>query len=385
MDEWILNGKSYPVAQLADVCDGPHLSDFERQVLQFGRDWQSGCETFTLHTSGSTGEPKPITITRDQMVTSARLTVRALGLQPGDRALVCLSIDYIAGMMMLVRGLECGLPLTIIDPVSRPLAAFSPSARFDFTAMVPLQLQETLNGAPHEFDILNAMQGVLIGGGPVSQALAAQLQRVSAPLYHTYGMTETVSHIALRRLNGLERSDRFVPFDGVHLQLDARGCLAITSVLSRGETLYTNDLVELHPDGTFVWLGRMDNVINSGGVKVQTEKVETALETCLLHGCHGAYAKRRFFVGALDDQRLGQAVVAVVEGDAWSPEIETAIRGQLQRLLTRYEVPRHFYFVPTLIETRTGKIDRRSNLAHATAQNTLLGSIRAGSRHDRRV
>jgi O-succinylbenzoic acid--CoA ligase len=367
IDQWLLNDKSYPVAQLADVCRGPGLSDFERRVLQFGRDWQSGCETFTLHTSGSTGEPKPITITRDQMATSARLTVQALGLQPGDRALVCLGIDYIAGMMMLVRGLECGLHLTIVDPVSRPLAAFSPSVRFDFTAMVPLQLQETLNGAPHEFEILDAMRGVLIGGGPVSQALTEQLQRVSAPLYHTYGMTETVSHIALRRLNGPERSDCFMPFNGVHLQLDERGCLAITSVLTRGETLYTNDLVELHPDGTFVWLGRLDNVINSGGVKVQTEKVETALETCFLHGCHGAYADRRFFVGGLDDQRLGQAVVAVIEGDAWASVIESELRAQLQLLLTRYEVPRHFFFVPKLIETRTGKIDRRANLARVAA------------------
>lgn len=371
MDEWILNGKSYPISQFADVCDAPDLSDFERRVLQFGRDWQSGRETFTMHTSGSTGEPKPITITRDQMTTSARLTVQALGLQPGHRALVCLGIDYIAGMMMLVRGLVCGLHLTIVDPVSRPLRAFSPSARFDFTAMVPLQLQETLQGDPHEFEILNEMRGVLIGGGPVSQALAGQLQRVSAPMYHTYGMTETVSHIALRRLNGPECSDRFVPFDGVHLQLDARGCLAITSALTRGETFCTNDLVDLYPDGTFVWLGRIDNVINSGGVKVQIEKVETALEVCLLHGWDGAYADRRFFVGALDDHRLGQAVVAVVEGEAFSPEIETEIKSQLQLSLTRYEMPRQFFFVSALTETRTGKIDRRANLARAAAQNAL--------------
>jgi O-succinylbenzoic acid--CoA ligase len=180
-------------------------------------------------------------------------------------------------------------------------------------------------------------------------------------------MTETVSHIALRRLNGPERSDCFMPFNGVHLQLDERGCLAITSVLTRGETLYTHDLVELHPDGTFVWLGRLDNVINSGGVKVQTERVETALETCFLHGCNGAYADRRFFVGGLDDQRLGQAVVAVIEGDAWASVIESELRAQLQLLLSRYEVPRHFFFVPKLIETRTGKIDRRANLARVAA------------------
>ncbi len=305
------------------------------------------------------------------MATSAKLTIQALGLEPGDRALVCLGIDYIAGMMMLVRGLVCGLHLTIVDPVSRPLKMFSPSARFDFTAMVPLQLQETLHGTPHEFEILNQMQGVLIGGGPVSQALAVQLQRVSAPMYHTYGMTETVSHIALRRLNGPERSDRFVPFDGIDLQLDVRGCLTITSALTRGETFCTNDLVELDSDGTFVWLGRIDNVINSGGVKVQTEKVETALEVCLLHGWRGVDADSRFFVGPLDDDRLGQAVVAVIEGDAWSPDVEMAIRGQLQQSLTRYEVPRQFFFVPALVETRTGKIDRRANLARVVTQNAL--------------
>lgn len=154
-----------------------------------------------------------------------------------------------------------------------------------------------------------------------------------------------------------------MPFDGVHLQLDERGCLAITSALTRGETICTNDLVDLYPDGTFVWLGRIDNVINSGGVKVQTETVESALESCLLHGWNGLYVDRRFLVGPLDDQRLGQTVVAVIEGNALSPEIATELRAQLQRCLSRYEVPKQFFFVPELIETRTGKIDRRANLA----------------------
>jgi O-succinylbenzoic acid--CoA ligase len=309
------------------------------------------------------------------MVASAHLTGEAVGLQPGDRALVCVSAEYIAGMMMLVRGFELGLHLTIVDPVSRPLAQFAPTTRFAFTAMVPLQLQETLDGTPQECAILDGMKGILIGGAPVSRMLEERLQRLTAPLYHTYGMTETVSHIALRRLNGPERSDCFVPFAGVSLGQDARGCLTITSVLTRGETLQTNDLVELQSDGRFRWLGRVDNVINSGGVKVQIERVETAIETWLLRYQHGLYARRRFFVGALPEPRLGQTVVAVIEGEPFgggstlSPEIAATIRNALQPALGPYEIPRQWYFVPHFLETPTGKIDRLANLQRLATQD----------------
>jgi O-succinylbenzoic acid--CoA ligase len=217
------------------------------------------------------------------------------------------------------------------------------------------------------------MKGVLIGGAPISTALAQQLQVVTAPLYHTYGMTETVSHIALRRLNGARRRDDFVPFAGVQLGLDERGCLHITSALTRGETVQTNDLVDLRADGTFRWLGRVDNVINSGGVKVQTEKVESAIETWLLHHQGGMYAERRFFVGPLPHPRLGQAVVAVIEGESFAAVEavgmvrDAPMQAYLQQVLHPYEIPRQVYFVPKLIETPTGKIDRRANLARLAA------------------
>src|SRR5256884_4317410 len=149
MDAFVLNGTAYSRQQLRDGCPQAQVSAYERRVLQFCQQWLSGQETFTLQTSGSTGQPKTILLTRTQMVTSAHWTGRALGLRPGDRALVCLSVTYIAGMMMLVRGFELGLHLTVIEPVSRPLAAFDPSERFDFTAMVPLQLHETLHGYAH--------------------------------------------------------------------------------------------------------------------------------------------------------------------------------------------------------------------------------------------
>ena len=369
----MLNGKSLPLDRLAEVEAHPDVSPYEKRVIAFAQQWLCGQETFVVHTSGSTGAPKPVVLTRRQMALSARLTCQALGLQPGDRALVCLSTEFIAGMMMLVRGFEVGLHLTVIDPLSQPLARFQVTDAFDFTALVPLQLQATLNGAPHERMLLDRMKGVLIGGAPISAALAQQLQVVAAPLYHTYGMTETVSHIALRCLNGAQRRDDFVPFAGVELGLDKRGCLHITSALTRGETLQTNDLVDLRADGTFRWLGRVDNVINSGGVKVQTEKVESAIETWLLHHRGGIYAERRFFVGPLSHPRLGQAVVAVLEGapfaaaEAVGPAGNAPMRAHLQQVLNPYEIPRQVYFVPKLIETPTGKIDRRANLARLAA------------------
>ncbi|MCZ6874824.1 MAG: hypothetical protein O7G88_15060 [bacterium] len=196
------------------------------------------------------------------------------------------------------------------------------------------------------------------------------MQQVVAPLYYTYGMTETVSHIALRRLNGAQRSDRFVPFEGVELGQDTRGCLTITADVMQGETLPTNDLVELDTDGAFRWMGHIDNVINSGGVKVQIETVECALEAWLLGEQSEAYANRRFFVGPMTHSRLGQAVVAIIEGEPFgggatlAPALETVIRTDLRQFLNHYEAPRHFYFVSKLLETPTGKIDRQANLEH---------------------
>jgi O-succinylbenzoic acid--CoA ligase len=176
-------------------------------------------------------------------------------------------------------------------------------------------------------------------------------------------------------LNGPQRSDRFVPFEEVCLGVDARGCLTITSALTRGETLYTNDLVEFHTDGSFRWLGRIDNVINSGGVKVHIEQVERVLEAYLLHYQGGIYAERRFFVGPFPHPRLGHAVVAVIEGEPCGGEpstasaFATALRTALQPALTPYEIPRQVFFVSSLLETRTGKIDRSANIQRLVAQH----------------
>lgn len=360
----VIEGQPYSYEQLlhwSEAAEANPLSENTLDVLRFCQQWLAGQTSFTINTSGSTGIPKPIAIPREQMVASARRTGQTLGLQPGQTALICMPTRYIAGRMMLVRGFVLGLTMTVVEPTSDPLRGLPPDAHFDFTAVIPLQLQTLLNGPPLYQTILNGMQAILLGGGPVSPTLQAQLQRITAPIYHTYGMTETITHIALRCLNGPQASEAFTPLAGVELGIDARGCLNIRADITQDQVIQTNDLVDLRPDGSFVWLGRWDNVINSGGVKVQVEKVEQAIEK-LLHELDLQLGERRFFVGALPDDRLGETVTLVMEGPSLAEPLEIALRKNLQQSLLKYEVPRNFYYLAQFTETPTHKIDRKANL-----------------------
>lgn len=325
--------------------------------------------TFLLHTSGSTGTPKPIQLTRAQMQASARLTGKTLGLEPGDAALVCLNIRYVAGIMMLVRGLELGLPLTLIDPTSTPLHGFDPATnRFAFTALVPLQLQTSLatKATPNQSDelrLLNGMKAILVGGAATSLSLERTLQVITAPVYATYGMTETVSHIALRRLNGPEATELFTALDGVELSIDERGCLSIISAATNFERVQTNDVVELLDARRFRLLGRADRMINSGGVKVQPEQIEQFIEQVFTNR---NAPLPRLFVAGLPDERLGQRVVLVyeqgenglaIEADAW-----TAAQDAIRQQLGPYFVPKERIAVNQFTQTPTGKIDQNATL-----------------------
>lgn len=340
-------------------------TDYETKALAFCQNWQRGQLLFTLHTSGSTGTPKPISLTRDQMTASALLTARTLGLMPGDRALVCLNIHYVAGVMMLVRGMEVGMVMTIAEPSGNPLVDFSStSSSFDFTALVPLQLQTILETTPDKVPILNRMKAILVGGAATSPGLEQLCQQIEAPVYATYGMTETVSHIALRRLNGSGKSAFFTALDGVELGVDERSCLHITSAATNFERVQTNDVVELltgRQPFQFRLLGRADTIINSGGVKVQPEQIEQiSLET--LVALNPETTLPRFFVGGLPDPRLGQKIVLVIERQLISEDQFTSIQHNVREQLGNYAVPKEMIAVPTFIETPTGKIDRNATM-----------------------
>ena len=352
------SGNAYTGGQLRAAPTPPDLAPHERQALTFCRQWEEGQETFVLQTSGSTGTPKPIALTRTQLAASARMTGKVLGLEPGDQALVSLNTQYIGGLMMLVRGLELGLQLVATEPASLPLAGLGPGAHFHFFSFVPLQLQHTLEKDRTKLDLLNGAKAILVGGAPVSAALEEMLGGVAAPVYQTYGMTETVSHVALRRLNGPGRQAHYTLLEGVKMTTDERRRATIDPNLPGLAPVITNDVVELLTPITFRWLGRADNMINSGGVKVQAEKIEALVEKMF----ERLRLKNRFFVTGLPHPELGESVVLLVEGPPLPNQTEDHLTHFLQHSLTKYERPKSIRYVPSFAETPTGKIDKRLTL-----------------------
>ena len=328
-------------------------TEYEQKALDFCQKWLAGQQEFILKTSGSTGEPKPIILTRNQMIASAKLTGKTFGLEEGDKALVCLNVEYIAGIMMLVRGMELGLKLTIVEPSGNPFQLTNNQV-FNFYAFVPLQIQTLLKNEKNR-KILNVAKAIIIGGAAVNEVLENEIQNLEVPVYSTYGMTETVSHIAIRRMNGSNKSNNFQVLEGVKIGLDERNCLNIVAEASNNELIQTNDIVEILNENEFKLIGRFDNIINSGGVKIQLEKVEKLIENEIK-----ILTPNRFFAYGIPDEKLGQKLVLIVEGEEVKSEIKELFFKNIQAILSKYEVPKEIYFVKKFIETQTGKIDRKA-------------------------
>ena len=354
----LLNGREFAYAAIQEYpaqLMAP-VNGYEAKVLNFVRQWLNGTQEFGLTTSGSTGTPTLIALRRRQLEASAQRTADFFGLGPGDRALVCLNCEYIGGMMMLVRGLERNLHLTIVEPHADPFAYVAEAAEFDFAAFVPLQLKAVL--AAGHAPRLNRMKTILVGGAPADASLQHELQPLTAPVYLTYGMTETCSHVALRRLNGPDATTTFRVLTGIAAGQDERGCLTLRGDITDDQLIVTNDRVNLLDAHTFEWLGRADFVINSGGVKVPAEKVELVLDVALTE----IGESRRCFVAGQPDERLGQAVTAFIEGAPLAAAREQALQILLGQRLSRYEQPRQLHYVPAFQTTATGKLDRPATL-----------------------
>ena len=356
----LLNGKKFYYDEISEYSfrNSIPLNGYETKTLEFCRNWLNGVQEFPMQTSGSTGEPKNIPLTRRQMEASARRTTRLLQLQPGDSAFICLNTDFIAGMMMLVRGFLTDLQMTVVEPVSNPLALVSRDEKFDFTSFVPMQLQTILHDMPEALPQLNGAKGILVGGAPVTLSLQRELQRIKPPVYLTYGMTETASHIAVRRLNGPEAADYYEVLDNIQISMDKRGCLTIRGDVTNNEVLVTNDIVELLTPTRFRWIGRADNVINTGGVKVQIERVELAVAEALSNTDEA----QRFFVAAQPDELLGEKIVLILEGNAQPQTAEEALFNRMHALLQKFEVPKQILYSPSFSETASGKVSRRNTL-----------------------
>ena len=330
------------------------------KAYDFMRSWLNGQQTFTLQTSGSTGDPKPIEIRRSQLIASAQMTGKALDVGKGTRALVCLNVHYIAGLMMLVRGMELDWDLTIIEPSANPLLDVDDHAKFDFAALVPLQLVAILENPQRENQV-ERLGKILLGGAPVNVSLQRKIEALTIPVYQSYGMTETVSHIALRRLNGGNFSEDYHFLPNIDFGTDDRGCLHISGPVTNGEVVQTNDLVEISGN-TFKWVGRADNVINSGGVKIVLDKIDAAVSAVF----YDSKIPNAFFNWFVEDEKLGQKLILIIEGTENAQQSDHII-SEIRKRLSAYETPKHVYFVQHFSKTTTDKVDKRRTVQQLLA------------------
>jgi len=324
---------------------------FEQSTLAFCRLWLNGQTTFNLKTSGSTGNPKTIEVSREQMLLSARQTINIFNLKPADTVLVCLNTAYIAGIMMLVRAFESGAKIIAVEPSGNPLIDIS--GQLDFMAIVPLQLQQILDD-PISKSKLENCRATIVGGTSVSFELATNLSATSAAVYATFGMTETLTHFALRELNPV-RQEFYTVLDDVKISKDKRGCLTVISPVTGQEKLVTNDMVEIISDKEFKWIGRIDNIINSGGIKLQIEEIELGIEKAFLE----IEVSNRFFIGGKPDPVLGERVILVVENAGPLPQL---MQINWAAYLGQYQRPKEIFYKAQFAETPTGKIDRKQSI-----------------------
>lgn len=319
-------------------------SGFLEQIYTFLNEWFSLDNRIKLFTSGSTGKPKEIIVDKQKMIESAAMTCEYFKLKENDRALLCLSTEYIAGKMMLVRAIYCGMDIYPVTPNGNPLREVSSS--FDFAAMVPLQVYNSLNSEKERIR-LSQISNIIIGGGAIDKDLEEDLKLLPNSLFSTYGMTETLSHIAIRKINGEGASDFYTPLSGVKLKLSDNSTLIIDAPKISDAPIVTNDIVELRDDATFRVIGRVDNIINTGGIKVQAEEVEDTLQP---------YLKGNYAISSVPHTKLGEAVVLIVDNIDDKYQAEEYVN----KILPRYQQPLYIINVESIPMTGNGKIDRKS-------------------------
>jgi len=338
-----LNGVFLKKEEIEFFCRKQN-NDFFLQVASFMNEWLNHDPYISLKTSGSTGVPKTILIEKNKMISSAARTAEYFDFKEGQKALLCLPINYIAGKMMIVRALFSGLDLICISPSQNPLETLNQDMIIDFSAMIPLQLQKAINTPS-----LSQIKKILLGGGTVSHELEKQTQQINTEIFHGYGMTETLSHIALRRVNGANASPSYRALRGIKLGTDARNCLTITAPDLSDETLVTNDLVSFTGVNEFIWKGRYDNVINSGGIKLIPEEIEGKLQPLFTN---------RFYLTGIKDAQWGEKLILIIEGDPFDEHAIISLRSKMVALLDKYEIPKEIHFVNTFTEAGNGKISR---------------------------
>lgn len=316
---------------------------YQQELGNFLLDWLDNHDYIVVKTSGSTGKPKNIKIKKQAMINSAIATGDFFNLKPGDKVLHCLPSNFIAGKMMIVRAIVLGLELDMVQPTALPPIDYEKD--YDFCAFTPMQLK-------YFAKYLKSIKTVIVGGGQVSDAIIESIKDKKPHIYETYGMTETVSHIAVKKLNNFndgetEFSSCFNTLPDVTVSADERGCLVIESPHLSDEKIVTNDLVKVHSNTSFEWLGRYDNVINSGGIKLYPEQIEKDLRNKI---------DDRFFITSIPDDTLGNKLVLVLESE--SNNLDASVFDGLGK----YEKPKEVLIINKFIETSSRKIHRSKTL-----------------------
>ena len=331
------------------------VNSFQEEVFDFCRQWKLGKNEFLFHTSGSTGKPKPIYLSRLNMIESANMTMDWLHLQEGDNVLLCLPIEYIAGAMMLVRALVLKLNIVLVEPSQNPLEEITKPINIHLASFVTTQWSTILQSNPNLFTFFSEVKGILIGGSELTSSVELLTKEIQLPIFQTYGMTETSSHIAFRQISSEDAI--YQCFNGVQIKLNDQGCLCIHSPSTLNQWIETNDVAELIHVNQFSILGRNDFAINSGGRKIHPEIIEKC--------CHSFFAQHsitcKTFAYGLDDDFYGQKLVLFIE-TIDELNIQIQLIDYLKLNLESWEVPKQFIVLPEFLYTKTGKIDRPNTL-----------------------
>ncbi|MDA8948940.1 AMP-binding protein [Flavobacteriaceae bacterium] len=343
-NRFLLNGFSYDRVGLKMVAYSfiKEGDQYEKYLGDFLMDWLDASETIELITSGTTASPKKIRFQKQALVNSAIATGEFFNVNVGDRALHCLPANFIAGKMMLIRAMILGLSLDLVSPSRNPF--HKNDKRYDFVAMTPMQ-------AFHSLANMDQVKTLIVGGAFVSKSLQEALLKTQVRAYETYGMTETLSHIAVRTMVDTPSEFRCLPY--VEVAQDDRGCLEVTSDLLQVDHFVTNDAIELLEDRRFRLIGRIDEVINSGGVKIHPQQIERKLSQVL---------STHFFIGGVADEILGEKVILAVKHSSSLQLNKILEKIKTCKSLEPYEVPKSVIIFPDFIETDSGKIRRKQSL-----------------------
>jgi len=339
----ILNNQKITPEGIAELLSNPDFPEWEKELYQFLNEWFSDSDFVLAQTSGSTGEPKPIELSKSVMRKSAERTIEYFGLQKNDRLLLSLPCRYIAGKMMVVRAIVGQMNLITVDPATD--FEFLEQETFDFGAMVPNQVFNLLE-QPSGAEKMQNIRNLLIGGSSISGELEARISPFPSRIVITYGMTETASHIAIRELSGNRKSDFYHCLLGISVSLSETGCLQIHHP-EFSESIQTNDMAELQSNTSFRILGRVDSVIISGGIKYSPEALEKKLEPII---------SERFVISSIPDKKLGEKLALVIEG---KPQETIPLEQKINSLLTAFEQPKVICFLERFPMTISGKIMRK--------------------------